>query len=182
MLFLLLGQRVNTHAIQRCCMRKPMGFWNIEQCKSLLVDLNNGIMISRNGHDMGPLNQSVQSRGPFTRALCTVLLCICILHKSLYNYMLLCPILSPALRLHTTHLFNHWTFYGHEKKELHSARAFPVHSVTLSHPNECQVYLILCLKLKPLSFKSPCCQLLGTCVEMPVIFFPAVLSSGFHPQ
>ena len=27
----------------------------IEQFKSILVDLNNGIMISRNGHDMGPL-------------------------------------------------------------------------------------------------------------------------------
>ena len=34
---------------------KPMWVWNIEQCKSILVDLNNGIMISRNGHDMGPL-------------------------------------------------------------------------------------------------------------------------------
>ena len=34
---------------------KPMWFWNIEQYKSILVDLNNGIMISRNGHDMGPL-------------------------------------------------------------------------------------------------------------------------------
>ena len=34
---------------------KPMWFWNIEQCKSILVDLNNGIMISRNAHDMGPL-------------------------------------------------------------------------------------------------------------------------------
>ena len=34
---------------------KPMRFWKIAQYKSILVDLNNGIMISRNGHDMGPL-------------------------------------------------------------------------------------------------------------------------------
>ena len=39
---------------------KPMGFWNIEQCKSILVDLNNEIMISRNGHVMGPLSLSVE--------------------------------------------------------------------------------------------------------------------------
>jgi len=32
-----------------------MRFWKIAQYKSILVDLNNGIMISRNGHDMGPL-------------------------------------------------------------------------------------------------------------------------------
>ena len=34
---------------------KPMWVWKIAQHKSILVDLNNGIMISRNGHDMGPL-------------------------------------------------------------------------------------------------------------------------------
>ena len=34
-----------------------MSFCNIEQCKSILVDLNNGNMISRNGHDMGPFKE-----------------------------------------------------------------------------------------------------------------------------
>ena len=35
---------------------KPMWVWNIAQYTFILVDLNNGIMISRNGHDMGPLS------------------------------------------------------------------------------------------------------------------------------
>ena len=33
---------------------KPMGVWKIAQYKSILVYLNNGIMISGNGHDMSP--------------------------------------------------------------------------------------------------------------------------------
>ena len=41
-----VGQRVNTHTIQRCCLRNQWEF---------LVDLNNGTMISRDGRDMGPL-------------------------------------------------------------------------------------------------------------------------------
>ena len=36
---------------------KPMWVWKIAQYKSILVDLNNGIMISGNGHDMGPLKR-----------------------------------------------------------------------------------------------------------------------------
>ena len=36
---------------------KPMWFWKISQYKSILVYLNNGIMISRNGHDIGPLKE-----------------------------------------------------------------------------------------------------------------------------
>ena len=38
---------------------KPMRVWNIKQCKYILVDLNNGNMISRNGHDMGPLRSNM---------------------------------------------------------------------------------------------------------------------------
>ena len=38
---------------------KPMWVWNIEQCKYILVDLNNGNMISTNGHDMGPLKGKI---------------------------------------------------------------------------------------------------------------------------
>ena len=34
---------------------KPMWVWKIARFKSILVDLNNGNMISRNGHYMGPL-------------------------------------------------------------------------------------------------------------------------------
>ena len=34
---------------------KPMWVWKIAQYKYILVDLNNGIMISGNGHDMDPL-------------------------------------------------------------------------------------------------------------------------------
>ena len=48
-----LGQRVNTHTIRRFCMRNQCEFGKLH--KSILVDLNNWIMISRNGHDMGPL-------------------------------------------------------------------------------------------------------------------------------
>ena len=51
---------------------KPMWFWKIAQYKSILVYLNNGIMIRRNGHDMGPLicvpgdSQSVRKYNPLS--------------------------------------------------------------------------------------------------------------------
>ena len=41
-----------------------MSFWNIEQCKYILVDLNNGIMISKYGHVMGPLRLIEKLRQP----------------------------------------------------------------------------------------------------------------------
>ena len=59
-----LGQRVNTHYIQRCCMRNQCEFGKLHNIN--LLDLNNGIMISRNGHDMGPLSYVVFLRVPGT--------------------------------------------------------------------------------------------------------------------
>jgi len=46
---------------------KPMWVWKIAQCKSILVDLNNGIMISKNGHDMGPLHFNISSPTTHTK-------------------------------------------------------------------------------------------------------------------
>ena len=37
---------------------KPMWVWKNAQYESILVYLNNGIMISGNGHDMGPLKRN----------------------------------------------------------------------------------------------------------------------------
>ena len=46
------GNLVNTHTIQRCCMRNQCNFGKLH---NLNLFFNNGNMISRNGHDMGPL-------------------------------------------------------------------------------------------------------------------------------
>ena len=55
---------------------KPMWVWKIAQYKSILVYINNWIMISRNGHDMGPLSiindclPQIKSNGEIPSAFC----------------------------------------------------------------------------------------------------------------
>ena len=61
---------------------KPMWVWKNAQYKSILVDLNNGIMISGNGHDTSPLsNIFIAGLLPVTEYSYTVVLLLLLKYK-----------------------------------------------------------------------------------------------------